>query len=178
MANIIFSGAEGGGGEKVTCQPTASDGIQTMPHRETVAGEATRRSSTSNSMRMVTPFNLIRSPATGSHGGERQCEGNRSGGRGSCCRRARCSCFQSRWRPLGHQTQSISCEKDLTIAAVRCGPYLSGEVSLLALRMMVEPRPSVHSLVSRLKFPYLPSNYLRDPFFLQLTILPWRSTWG
>jgi hypothetical protein len=43
-------------------QPSTSLARYTMPHRETVAGDATARSCTSNSMRMVAGLSLMRSP--------------------------------------------------------------------------------------------------------------------
>lgn len=43
-------------------QPRLSGGTYTMPQRETVAGEATDRSPTSNSMRMVSGFSFSLSP--------------------------------------------------------------------------------------------------------------------
>mmetsp|Transcript_13734 Transcript_13734/g.31762 ORF Transcript_13734/g.31762 Transcript_13734/m.31762 type:complete len:221 (-) Transcript_13734:5376-6038(-) len=105
-------------------QPTAADGTHTMPQRETVAGEATLRSSTSNSMRIVTPLSLMRSPL----------------GRHSV-RLSSSTVFM-----FSIQTASTGPSKTIHLR--------SGEVSLLAVRMMVDPRPSVHSLVSRLKLPY------------------------
>ena len=95
-----------------------------MPQRDTVAGEATDRSCTSNSMRMVVGFSLMRSP-------------------------------------LGRHSVQLSSSTVFmfSIQMASTGPsntthFLSGSVSATALRMRVEPRPSVHSLVSRLYSPY------------------------
>lgn len=48
--------------KSVSCMKQAVRHVPTMPQRDTVAGEATARSWTSNSMRMVLGFSLMRSP--------------------------------------------------------------------------------------------------------------------
>mmetsp|Transcript_27978 Transcript_27978/g.68323 ORF Transcript_27978/g.68323 Transcript_27978/m.68323 type:complete len:218 (+) Transcript_27978:1496-2149(+) len=101
--------------------PTDVEGSRYMiPTLETVAGEATAQSSTSKSIRSVLPLSLMRSPL-------------------------------GRHRVL----LSSSTVFMFSIQMASMGPsntinFLSGVVSTLALRMTVEPSPSVHSLVSRL----------------------------
>jgi len=105
-------------------QPSSSSAMKTMPQRETVAGEATDRSCTSNSMRIVVGLSLMRSP-------------------------------------LGRHSVQLSSSTVFmfSIQIASTGPsktthFLSGVVSVTAVRISVEPRPSDHSPDIRLYSPY------------------------
>mmetsp|Transcript_2367 Transcript_2367/g.7841 ORF Transcript_2367/g.7841 Transcript_2367/m.7841 type:complete len:207 (-) Transcript_2367:5150-5770(-) len=106
-------------------QPRPSDGKYTIPQRETVAGEATARSCTSNNM-CILALSLMRSPL------------------------ARQSVMLSSSTVFMFSIQSASTGPSKTIHW-----YSSFcVVSVTALRIMVEAMPSVHSCVSELTSPY------------------------
>ena len=100
--------------------PIASGGSHTTPSRLTVAGEAWEQSSTSKSMRIVLPLSLMRSP------------------------------FGRHKVRLSSSTVFMFSIQMASIGPSKTTNFLSSVVSELALRMMVEPRPSVHSFVMRL----------------------------
>mmetsp|Transcript_48471 Transcript_48471/g.115286 ORF Transcript_48471/g.115286 Transcript_48471/m.115286 type:complete len:220 (+) Transcript_48471:2214-2873(+) len=100
--------------------PRASGGFHTTPRRETVAGEATAQSSTSKSMRMVFPLSLMRSP------------------------------FGRHSVRLSSSTVFMFSIQMASMGPSKTTNFLSSVWSEFAFLMIVDPRPSVHSLVMRL----------------------------
>mmetsp|Transcript_2468 Transcript_2468/g.8764 ORF Transcript_2468/g.8764 Transcript_2468/m.8764 type:complete len:208 (-) Transcript_2468:612-1235(-) len=105
-------------------QPSSSGGTYTMPQRDTVAGDATARSCTSKSMRIVVGLSLMRSPL-GRHSVQ-----------------------------LSSSTVFMFSIQMASTGPSNTTHLRSSVVSATALRMSVLPRPSVHSLVRRLYSPY------------------------
>jgi len=98
--------------------------MYTIPHLETVAGEATARSCTSKRAFMVLGLSLMRSPL-GRHSVQ-----------------------------LSSSTVFMFSIQMASTGPSNITHFLSSVVSPTACRMSVEASPSVHSLVSRLYSPY------------------------